>query len=93
MKRSTSKLQGRKTIGIIQGDYVPQHFIPKVIELYQAGRFPFDLLVKIDDFRNINLAIADAKRGETIKPDLRITILAVVYMIHSSNPSQSSMPF
>jgi aryl-alcohol dehydrogenase len=65
--------EGRKTLGIIQGDAVPQHFIPKLIKLYQAGKFPFDRLVKFYDFSEINKAIADARRGDTIKPVLRIS--------------------
>ena len=65
--------EGRKTLGIIQGDAVPQHFIPKLIELFQTGQFPFDRLVKFYDFRDINQAIADAKHGDTIKPVLRIS--------------------
>jgi len=65
--------EGRKTIGIIQGDAVPQHFIPKLIELYKAGYFPFDRLLKFYDFGDINKAIADSKRGDTIKPVLRIS--------------------
>jgi aryl-alcohol dehydrogenase len=65
--------EGRKTLGIIQGDAVPQHFIPKLIELYRAGQFPFDRLLKFYDFSDINRAIADAKRGDTIKPVLRIS--------------------
>ena len=65
--------EGRKTIGIIAGDAVPQHFIPKLIKLYQAGQFPFDRLIKFYDFSHINQAIADAKRGATIKPVLRIS--------------------
>ena len=73
-ERGTGSLpDGRKTVGIIQGDAVPQHFIPKLIELYQAGEFPFDRLVKFYEFSNINRAIADAKRGDTIKPVLRIS--------------------
>ncbi|KPK89327.1 MAG: alcohol dehydrogenase [Deltaproteobacteria bacterium SM23_61] len=64
---------GRKTLGIIQGDAVPQKFIPKLIRLYQAGQFPFDRLLKFYDFSNINRAIADARRGDTIKPVLRIS--------------------
>jgi aryl-alcohol dehydrogenase len=63
---------GRKTLGIIQGDAVPQQFIPKLIKLYQAGKFPFDRLVKFYKFSEINRAIADSKSGETIKPVLRI---------------------
>jgi len=65
--------EGRKTLGIIEGDAVPQHFIPKLIKLYQAGQFPFDRLIKFYDFSHINQAIADAKRGGTIKPVLRIS--------------------
>ena len=65
--------EGRKTLGIIQGDAVPQRFIPKLIQLYQAGQFPFDRLLKFYDFGDINRAIAEAKRGDTIKPVLRIS--------------------
>ena len=65
--------EGRKTLGIIEGDAVPQHFIPKLIELYRAGQFPFDRLIKFYHFSDINQAIADAKRGDTIKPVLRIS--------------------
>jgi aryl-alcohol dehydrogenase len=69
----TTLPQGRRTIGIIQGDAVPQIFIPKLIALYRAGRFPFDRLVKFYDFNKINAAIADAKAGNTIKPVLHIS--------------------
>jgi aryl-alcohol dehydrogenase len=65
--------QGRKSVGIIQGDAVPQSFIPRMIDLYEAGQFPFERLVKFYDFREINRAIADARRGDTIKPVLRIS--------------------
>jgi len=65
--------EGRKTLGIIQGDAVPQHFIPKLINLYRAGEFPFDRLLKFYDFNEINRAMADARRGRAIKPVLRIS--------------------
>jgi aryl-alcohol dehydrogenase len=64
---------GRKTLGIIQGDAVPQHFIPKLIELYRRGKFPFDRLLKFYDFNDINRAMADARRGVAVKPVLRIS--------------------
>jgi aryl-alcohol dehydrogenase len=64
--------EGRKAISVIQGDGVPQRFIPKLIRLYRDGRFPFDRLVKFYDFKEINKAIADSKKGKTIKPVLRI---------------------
>jgi aryl-alcohol dehydrogenase len=73
-ERGTDSLPGgRRTVGIIEGDAVPQHFIPKLIELYRAGQFPFDRLEKFYSFRDINQAIADAKRGDTVKPVLQIS--------------------
>ncbi len=63
---------GRKAFGVIQGDAVPQRFIPKLIDLYRAGRFPFDRLVRFYPFTDINRAVADARRGDTIKPVLQI---------------------
>jgi aryl-alcohol dehydrogenase len=68
----TSLPGGRRAIGIVQGDAVPQRFIPKLIRLWQAGRFPLERLVKFYPFRAINRAIADSKRGVTVKPVLRI---------------------
>jgi aryl-alcohol dehydrogenase len=64
---------GRKILRIIEGDAIPQQFIPRMIALYQAGQFPFNRLLKFYDFADINQAIADAKRGDTIKPVLRIS--------------------
>jgi aryl-alcohol dehydrogenase len=63
---------GRKVVSIIQGDAVPQRFIPYLIELYLEGQFPFDRLVMFYNLSDINQAIADMKSGETIKPVLRI---------------------
>ncbi|MEI7451147.1 MAG: NAD(P)-dependent alcohol dehydrogenase [Desulfomonile sp.] len=68
-----SLTEGRKIIGIIQGDAIPQRFIPKLITLFQEGEFPFDRFVKFYDFNEVNQAIADAQRGDTIKPVLRIS--------------------
>ncbi len=65
---------GRKVLNVIQGDAVPQRFIPYLIRLYQSGRFPFDRLITFYDFHDINRAISDVKRGKTIKPVLRIGI-------------------
>lgn len=65
-------LNGRSVRGIVQGDATPQVFIPKLIELYRAGKFPFDRLVRFYEFEDINEAFADAKSGRTIKPILRI---------------------
>jgi aryl-alcohol dehydrogenase len=65
--------RGRKARSIIQGDAMPQRFIPKLISLYRAGRFPFDRRIEHCGFGEINHAIVDAKLGDTIKPVLRIS--------------------
>jgi aryl-alcohol dehydrogenase len=62
----------RQVLSVIQGDALPQKFIPKLIKLYQDGRFPFDRLMKFYNFIKINRAIANSKRGTTVKPVLLI---------------------
>lgn len=62
-----------KTVtGVIEGDSIPQIFIPQLIELYKAGKFPFDKLVKFYDFEDINTAVHDSETGKTIKPIVKI---------------------
>lgn len=66
-------LGGRSIRGIVEGDSVPQVFIPQLVELYQQGRFPFDLLVKFYPFEQINQAAEDSAKGITLKPILLIS--------------------
>jgi len=64
-------LQGGRTIrGVIQGDSRPREFIPRLVDLFMAGRFPLDRLVTRYAFADINRAAADATSGATIKPVL-----------------------
>ncbi len=65
-------LGGRSVRGIHQGDSVPDIFIPQMIEMYRQGRFPFDRLVTFYPLSQINDAIADMQRGETIKPIIQM---------------------
>lgn len=66
-------MQNAKSIrGVVEGDSVPDIFIPKLIDLHLAGRFPFDRLVKFYDFDQINEAAADSEKGVTLKPVIRI---------------------
>ena len=58
--------------GIIQGDSVPEVFIPQLIELHRQGRFPFDRLIKFYGIDQINQAAADSEKGVAIKPVLRM---------------------
>ena len=69
----TDFMQMAKTIyGIIEGDSVPDVFIPQLIDLHLQGRFPFDKLVKFYPFERINEAAQDSERGLTIKPIIQI---------------------
>lgn len=61
---------GRSVRGVIEGDSVPQVFIPMLADLYAQGRFPFDRLVRTYPFDRVNEAIRDAEAGVTIKPVL-----------------------
>jgi aryl-alcohol dehydrogenase len=63
---------GRHLRGIVQGDAIPQLFIPQLIELHRSGKFPFELLVRFYELENIDQAFADSRSGEVIKPILRI---------------------
>ncbi len=65
-------LFNRKLRGIVEGHSVPDIFIPRLVELYRQGKFPFDKLVKFYNFDQINEAAADSEKGVTIKPVLRI---------------------
>jgi aryl-alcohol dehydrogenase len=63
---------GMSVRGIVQGDSIPQLFIPTLIQLFQSGRFPIDRLVHFHEFDDINAAFAAAARGDVIKPVIRI---------------------
>jgi aryl-alcohol dehydrogenase len=64
---------GMSVRGIVQGDSIPQLFIPRLVGLYQLGRFPIDRLVRFYEFEDIDAAFADAARGDVVKPVLRIS--------------------
>lgn len=69
----TEFMQMAKTIyGIIEGDSVPDVFIPQLIDLFLQGRFPFDKLTKFYPFERINEAASDSEKGLTVKPIIRI---------------------
>ncbi|PZS30400.1 MAG: alcohol dehydrogenase [Pseudonocardiales bacterium] len=66
------QMSGITIRGVIEGDAIPQDFIPQLISYHQRGRFPFDRLITEYDFADINTAVADAEAGVAIKPVLRI---------------------
>jgi aryl-alcohol dehydrogenase len=60
--------RGKRIMGIIAGDAVPDVFIPYLVEIHRQGRFPFDKLITRYPLRQINRAFADSRRGKAIKP-------------------------
>ena len=63
---------GRKLIGIVEGSAYPDAMIPKLINYFEEGQFPFDRLIKFYDFEHINQAIEDSEKGKTIKAIVRM---------------------
>ena len=57
----------KSLIGIVEGDAIPKLFIPKLIEYYREGRFPFDRLIKFYPFEDINKAFEESHKGVCIK--------------------------
>jgi aryl-alcohol dehydrogenase len=53
---------------VVQGSSVPQVFIPRLIQLWRDGRFPFEKLVKDYSLADINQGFEDSKNGTTTKP-------------------------
>jgi aryl-alcohol dehydrogenase len=53
---------------VVQGSSVPQVFIPRLIQLWKEGRFPFEKLVKDYSLDAINQGFEDSKSGNAIKP-------------------------
>lgn len=59
-------------IGVVEGYSIPQVFIPKLLNYYKRGEFPFDRLVRYYDFADINKAFEDTKNGSVIKAVLKM---------------------
>ena len=66
-----SILFGRSVRGIIEGDSVPDIFIPQLVELWRQGRFPFDRLIKFFPLADIEQAVAGSEDGSVLKAVLR----------------------
>ena len=58
-------------MGIIEGDAIPDLFIPKLLDLYRQGRFPIDRLVTCYPFEEIEKAVTDMEEGRVLKPVLK----------------------
>lgn len=67
-----SYLIGRSWSYLIEGEAVPQEFIPQMIRWYREGRFPIDRMISYYPFEKINEAFEDTRRGVATKAVLRM---------------------
>ncbi|GAA0985683.1 hypothetical protein GCM10009555_061560 [Acrocarpospora macrocephala] len=63
-------LIGRKVRGLVEGDAVPQTFLPMLMRQWRRGRFPVEQLVKTYPFDQIQQAADDMNAGRIVKPVL-----------------------
>ena len=64
--------RSRTLAGLVEGLSIPQVFIPKLLNYYRQGRFPFDSLIKLYDFNDINKAFEDSNSGKVVKAVLKM---------------------
>jgi len=63
-------LPGKTIKGVIEGDSVPDVFIPRLVELIRQDRFPLSRLVKTYSLGDVNVAAEESLSGATVKPVL-----------------------
>ena len=63
---------GRTLRGIVEGQSIPDVFLPRLIELWRQGRFPIDRIMTHYSFADIDAAARDAEEGKVVKPVLRM---------------------
>ncbi|GAA3754906.1 NAD(P)-dependent alcohol dehydrogenase [Salinactinospora qingdaonensis] len=64
--------RGISVRGTVEGDATPADFIPRMVELYRAGRLPVERIVTEFAFDRIEAAAQAATAGQVVKPVLRM---------------------
>jgi aryl-alcohol dehydrogenase len=64
--------QGRSVRGVVQGDSIPQEFIPRLVDLIVDKKFPIEKMITFYDLADINRAAEESNSGKTIKPLIRM---------------------
>ncbi len=65
-----SMISGRTITGVMEGDSIPQEFIPRLAALNAEGKFPYHELITEFSLDRINDAEAASADGSVIKPVL-----------------------
>lgn len=63
-------VQGKTYMGAIEGNSTPRDYVPKMIEWYRQGKFPFDKMVKLMKAEEFERGLHEMHTGETVKPVL-----------------------
>jgi aryl-alcohol dehydrogenase len=58
--------------GIVEGDSVPQTFIPELVDLYVRGDLPLEKIITPYDFADFDSAWQAARSGSVVKPVLTV---------------------
>ena len=64
------QFEGRTVRAIMEGDALPQVFIPRLIDLHLRGEFAFDKMIRTYPFAEIQQAVRDSESGVSVKPVL-----------------------
>lgn len=65
---SPSFLSGKQVTYVLEGSSVPKVFIPRLVDFWKRGLFPFDRLIRTYSIDEINQAEADSISGHSVKP-------------------------
>lgn len=61
-------VMGKTYMGAIEGNSVPREYLPKLIQWYREGKFPFDKLIKLMPADEFERGLHEMHTGETVKP-------------------------
>ncbi|HVW41702.1 MAG TPA: NAD(P)-dependent alcohol dehydrogenase [Amycolatopsis sp.] len=59
---------GRRVRGLVEGDSVPQVFLPLLLGLWESGRFPVEALITTFPSTELNAAMHAMHTGHAVKP-------------------------
>ncbi len=65
--------EGKTMRGVIEGDSIPKVFIPELIDYYRQGKFPFDDMITVFEFEDLQKAFEE----RSIKPVVKISSLTI----------------
>lgn len=62
--------QARRLVGCLEGESIPQQFVPELVKMQMTGKFPLEKLCNTYPYQNLQQALSDMRTGKVIKPVL-----------------------